>query len=484
MICGKRVLSRRPRMCLFTTVLFLVALGALSLWNAKAARKYVYYGYVPEFTSGTLNWVDYIGGKPVNFTVPPNHAVLALIGMFDGTKVEVWNLITKEKIAEATLDYMERRLLFLPSGTFFKVESNKRVAVALFGGPAYTYLGAATFYPSREGGFVGREFVFLAFTVSDTYIAWRAGRNALIHGLESAEFKIVDSTRKFSTSDKVDQNGFKDYILNCIVWVGQTLRGAGASTIFEVTASGLISVSCWTSTGFSMLPAAGGGFVGKLFMGLTYVSVTESGSAGAFVVVPVEPCEVEVYDDKWNLVAKHKFTEEDVAEGRFWFYKVGATKKLIFKSTGDITVLCGDTFGITDPYYMGDDITFGGVRGGQEIAFFAPTEAVLFAPEDTKVIVDGEEYFMHKDGYMILEAGVHRVKPEKTLIIEILGQAAGWQHFGSYLVCADDIESSYTVPEGYGSPRKGIPYEYIALGVIVAIIAVIVYIKRFRRRGP
>jgi len=72
------------------------------------------------------------------------------------------------------------------------------------------------------------------------------------------------------------------------------------------------------------------------------------------------------------------------------------------------------------PEDFGDDITFLGAKANQLIRFYVPSHAILFSPKDCSAIIDGEVKSLKKDSFVLLEQGVHSVKADAEVIIQIL----------------------------------------------------------------
>jgi len=433
------------------------------------------------------NTIELVDGVVSNFTPPLGHAVLDVIGTEDNTKVEVYDILNKRVIAEFTIDRLKKETLFIPYGTFFRVSSDKRVAAYLFGGSGYVYYGSDTFYPSVDGGFIGREFIFLTSTMTDSYSAERRGANFWVYGIESSDYKMVDSSGFEVGTGHVDMHGSKGNFLACRVAFGDEIAGAGNSIVFDVTASGDIMAACLTSSGLMAVPAVTGGFVGKLFVVPAFLSLDEPGATVMLIIVPLEAGEVKVYDESLREMLSHTFSDSDVTQMKFWYHNLGKTRRaLLIKSTCDITVMVGNTLVSEDVDHLGDDITFLGAKPNQEVRFYAPTMAVVFAPEECDAIIDGVAQHLTADDFVLLEKGVHSVKADTTLIIEVLATPGTWDHWGNYLISPDDINIEYTPPEGFGEARGGGLSMTMIGGIVVVVVIVALvgfaFMRRRRRR--
>ncbi len=472
---------------LITIFSLLVTTTLLSTRYSTAQYRYVYYGFVPTASSDMGNVIELVDGVVSNFTPPSGHAILDIVGTEDNTKVEVYDILNKRVIAEFTIDRLKKETLFIPYGTFFRVSSDKRVAAYLFGGSGYPGYGSDTFYLSVDGGFIGKEFIFLASTMTDSYSAERRGVNLWMYGIESSDYKIVDSSGFEVGTGHVDMHGSKGSFLACRVAFGDEIAGAGNSIIFDVSTSGDVLTACLTSSGLMAVPAVTGGFVGRLFVVPAFLSLDEPGATVMLIVVPLEAGEVKVYDESLREMLSHTFSDSDVAQMKFWYHNLGKTRRtLLIKSTCDITVMVGNTLVSEDIDHLGDDITFLGTKPNQEVRFYAPTMAVVFAPKECDAIIDGVSQHLVADNFVLLEKGVHSVKANTSLIIEVLATPGTWDHWGNYLISPDDVDIEYTPPEGFGEARGGGLSMTMIGGIVVVVVIVVLvgyaFMRRRRRR--
>ena len=515
--------------CLLSCLLLFVSLLINSFSVCAEDDQYVYYGYVPIGTDvgwpGTpdptlkraLN--DIIDGKTQTFIPPEGTALLDIIGIYEDTEFQIWDILANKIIASATLNRLEKQTFFIKFGTFFKVISSKKVAVFISGGYCMwagyheNRMGTMLLYPSSEGGFIGDDFVFMSSMCSDTYIAYKAGYNLYIAALEKTDIKITSSSGKDVLSASLDQYGVGKYYLNCRIGIEQpTFGGGGDSMIFHMKSTGKIIASCVTSRSFIAVPCVTGGFVGRMFYAPVYLTIEEPGSAAAFVIVPIEPGEVKVYDSRFNIIGERTFTQEDIDKNIFWFRELGSFKgMLLFKSTCDMTVMVGCTYlgsirKDLGPEDFGDDVTFLGAKANQLIRFYAPSHAILFSPKDCSAIIDGEVKSLKKDSFILLEQGVHSVKADAEVIVQILsvghpvnltytdpdtGNTISsdyyWTDWGSYLISPADINVSLKVPEGFGETEGGVNvalYSAITVAIIGLILGILAIKKKslFRRK--
>ncbi|MFQ6095719.1 MAG: hypothetical protein ACE5NN_06215 [Candidatus Bathyarchaeia archaeon] len=481
---------------------------------------HVYYGYVPISTDTGFPYPDEVSASPppprtileiingehYRYIPPEGTALLDIIGISDGTNVEIWDILAQQMLASKTINRLEKWTYFIEIGRFFKVVADSRVAVFLSGGytmwsGSYYYrMGAETFYPCSDAGFIGKDFVFMSSITTDTYRSYQAGSNLYIAALEKSDIEVVSSSGKRVLTASLDQYGVGKYFLAARLGAEEAAYGGGGDSImFHMKSTGKVIAMCVTSRSLTAVPSVTGGFVGRIFYAPIYLTIEEEGSAAAFVVVPIEPGEVTVYDSKFNVVGEKTFSQADIDNKVYWFKNMGSAKDLlIFKSTGDITVMVGCTYlgptvkkevGAED---LGDDITFLGAKADQRIQFYVPTLGVVFATKDCVATIDGETKTLKEDEFVLVEQGVHSVKADAEVVIQILAASnparivvedRQWTDWGSYLLSTDDINVSYEVPEGFGEPpAPGMDISMISAVVVVALVAAAAGLFVIRKR--
>jgi len=191
------MLKMKKAACLILLSFILLLSSTLLIQtSSKPEEAHVYYGYAPLGTTPSPTWVfdEVIDKKTIvkNLTGLTQVEFLDVIGFEDDTHVELWDIVTGQKTNSTVLRKLEKETFMIKMGTYFKVVSDKRVGVYLWGGANYYGLGATTFYPALDGGFVGRKFVFLSSTTNDLYNVYRRGVQLLLMGLEKVDFTLRD----------------------------------------------------------------------------------------------------------------------------------------------------------------------------------------------------------------------------------------------------------------------------------------------------
>ncbi|MFQ6095134.1 MAG: hypothetical protein ACE5NN_03215 [Candidatus Bathyarchaeia archaeon] len=511
------------------SVILLAPMSALS----NASPEHVYYGYVPVGTdAGDINMfpqrrnIEELINKVIyNYTPPEETALLDVIGIHDDTHVEIWDILAKKRIGSKTINRLEKWTSFIKFGTFFKVVADKRVSVYQNGGCwFYGANGDTTFYPSDEGGFIGKKFTFTPPGFPNAYITYYLGSNFLVTALEDTHVTLYDSTGNEVMGFDLEQGASLPYNRGRLIArrnKGMPTHGGGDSIIFYVESTGLVTIRTLNQRSFLAVQAVTGGFVGKLFVTPATLAVDEPGAEEVLIIVPIEPGKVSVYDTKMNLLAEKEFSQADVDNKEYWYHSLGkSSQTLIIKSTCKITVLEGSTYippelgkttiGIED---LGSNIAYMGARRDEETRFYVPTTGVLFAPEDLTAEIDGETKTLKRDEFVLLDSGVHSVTPDHEMIIQLncagnimrveiwggpgwVGGSTGelqevkrtcWTDWGSYLITVEDVKKTFEVPSGFGETAVGggIDWNLIVPSVIVVVAVAgvgLFFLKKRRSR--
>jgi len=485
-------------------------------WAASSTRSaqaspspYVYYAYAPPTV---MNWtaVDPTRGVTIyNYTRLP--AELSIIGVEDQTRVEVYNLVDKSLITSFTLNRMQLRTLTLGStatgvtpppeveGSYVKVVSDKLVSALLTGGG---YNEMSTYYPSTDGGYAGKEFIFKP--VNGT---WESTFNqaeyesSVVLGVENARVTVYDAAGAKVTELDVPANAYRIIKLS-------------PGSVYRLVSTGRVMVAGTSRESFMYAPSATGGFIGKTFYGFTggIPSDKGMGTRQSFIVIALENCEVSVYNlnrPGWQIVLQGPDVKKSLRVGEYWFdtsFLIQTPTRI--DSTGKITVILGaGGYGwgiavekaITIPEYLGDDVKTMVVKTGEEFKFYAPTSAVVFSHEDADVMIDGSTLTMDADDYQVILGGMHTVQSTGPLTVEVLSDAninyfsvyvpplpsfqRRFDSWAMYLVSTRFLEVTYQPPPPAGNITELLIYIAPLIAIPVIIAAVIVVWRRRRTRG-
>jgi len=461
--------------------------------------EYVYYGYVPPtslslFPSDHNRSVEvYTDLASINMSTwqPPR---IDIIGINDTTHVEIYNLTDKTLMESLVVNRMQLHSLVLPNETYFKVVSDKIVAVGLSGGgrPKWSNTlsgGFVVFYPSTDGGFSGREFIFKAMPSSWEPTIYVVERDVYhVFGVETSHVTIYDAHQDRVGEVDVQANSFKSVPLT-------------SGEVYRVTSTGRILIEGAAMETFKYLPSLTGGFVGQHFEG-TVQNVAASGNFVSMMVIAQEESEVSIYDmskPSWLISLSGPDLKKRLAAGESWFISSTlAGKPVRIESTGDVTVLMGrggwywgtpGQLNITLPYNLGDDISFIGATPGQTLSFYAPTEAIIFATQDVSITIDGVPTMMKKDERQNIFSGQHTVSANATVIVEILGSAniwsaahqrIGFDNWGTYIMPSQGLRVSYAPPPPIGGLGELVIYISVGAAVTVMILALLLFRRRKR----
>jgi len=465
-------------------------LFVVNIFVIGQGEEHIYYGYAPPSTD-VGNVQEVINNKAFNYSVPPSTGLLDVLGLQDNTQVSLYDLSSGVLLNSTTVNRLQKVTFFVRYGTYFKLVSSHRVVAMVSGGNlAYDVsetAGYSTFYPSVEGGFRGKSFIFMPATGTHMYAYYTQliGHNFNLFALEDTQFKLSDAVGKLSTTESLKQRGTERALLQARVLTGSTTAGAGYDERFILNSTNDVMVACTAIDQVLYVPAITGGYVGKIFWAPDKVQYQQTGRSVVLVITPLEPGKVTVYDKDLNVLAEHTFTSADVSANSYWFKSFGlGTFDFIIKSAGDITVLASQTNTNVSEDFIGSGITFLGARPNQEIKFFTPSSAIVFSSQDQTVIVDGQTRTVKKDEVIILSSGVHSIKGTGVSTIEVLAPGVGsFQKWGSYLIEPTDILKSYENIESLATPSPPyLTYAGVAVGLLIVVGLLYIFVVKRKKK--
>lgn len=479
--------SSRVFLAFLTLVLLAELLHQIPYEAAENTDKYVFYGYAPPTVKPFYyHFASTNHGPRHRYVGSPPY--LTIVGVHDGTSVEVYDLNEKAAIASFAINEMEFRRISLANETYFRVVSDRLVSALLSGGgwKEWGGHGASTFYPSTDGGYVGYEFIFapinstnVIFFIEDAHVTIQDADASVIAELEgtAGETRTVDLERL---------PGEADFL---------------ALKVYRVASTGRILIAALATNSFLYLPCLTGGFVGKHFLAVR-------GDYYTIILVALDDAEIVFYDLKrpsWHKTLFGPDLELGLSAGE-WHNISDIRTPMRIDSAGKISILIGDGGGWygsgTEAFYpdhMGDDLSLVVVRPGQELGFFVPTEALLFAHEESTIDIDVAKVKAKEDEYLRLAQGVHVVKADAPITVEILGH--GWEregskllggdylpnilqqydNYASYLVSYQGFRENYPEPPTAGGPAETMPYIAIGIAIGVSLVTAIFIRKRFKK---
>jgi len=485
-----RIASALRAIALSVVILSLIQPVLRGAASPEQQAPYVFYGYAPptvklEF-AGQGSFYNHVGSSPI----------LDVIGIADGTAVEVRNVTSGGLVDSFTVNRMELHETILRNDTYFKVVSSKLVAVCLRSGGE-----VSTFYPSVDGTFIGKEFIFMALLGAQR-----------IFFVEGGSVTVYDREGRVVAESQGSANSVKDV----------SLRGYD---VYRAVSTGSVLIASIASSFFQYLPSLTGGFIGRHFYGGPF---GDHGWVTSIYVVALEESEVSVYDltkPGWLIALEGPIVRKRLAAGESWYnITVLGDTPMRIESTGNISVLAGQGGGegghpwsktgwwmvpafttmresLPLPEYLGDDIKVIGALANQEIGFYAPTEAIIFPTEDTSVMIDGGATTLRRDAPFTLTGGVHSVRADAAVIIQIMGVGLraefssmgqynpsmvlyrDYSSYASYLVPVQGLGQTYPPPPPIGGVGELIPYVAAGVAVPVAIVVLFIALRR-RSRTP
>ncbi|MBS7609915.1 hypothetical protein KEJ19_05030 [Candidatus Bathyarchaeota archaeon] len=192
-------------------------------------------------------------------------AILDIVGYNDSTHVILYDISgTEPRIIETfVVNRMQHYNTTLPAKTYFKIVSDKPLYASMKGGGGYSFLpewgGVSVFYPSTDGGFAGKEFIFLSdFSIAGA-IVYTGGPGPTIYGIEDADVKVFDAEGNIIWQGNVKAN--------------QTLNQVKIPNnrrVYRIVSTGRIMFANWGAETFYTyvaIPSPMGGFIGKYFFG-------------------------------------------------------------------------------------------------------------------------------------------------------------------------------------------------------------------------
>ncbi len=472
------------------TLLLAVALlgqsGLLtSLVSAQGA--YTYYGHVPSdiwYLNGITVGQDVVG---YNLGTVRTSAPLFIIGDQDGTNVRVYALPAKAPLAEFTVNRLERRVVDLPNGTFFKVVADKPATVQFLGSSSGDQDGT-TFFTSVTGGYVGREFILMGVQRRVAGTESTGGLVYRIYALEDSDITITDAEGNQMPSFTLKANKARGFTFAPL-------------TVYHIASSGYFMVQsfffAWgfTPSGTAYYPSAKGGFVGTIFYGSAFDPMARVETWGTFqrpefFATSLGSSKLTIVDiendrkhEDVEIAASSNFTEQ-IKVGHIGV-EADQPMMLMLRFIG---------------------MSYTGLAAGQNAYVYIPTdgiftgEAYVFAYKETTVTVDDVQTKLPADGYIPLTGGYHKVSSSENVVIQVanwprpspvsysrLGAVPEIMRLTDWAVCVPSAESmSMTYEDLKLKPliAAGLPLIYIAAGAAAVVVIIVVVLVLRRGRKP
>ncbi len=483
---GARAASCLPILALSALLIIGAALN-LSL-GVRARPGYTYYGYVPR-EIWDLRPLRMAGHDVAEWSIDSetvrSYAHLVAVGNVDGTRVAVYTLPGKEPIREFTLDKLEKVTVALPNGTFFKVVSDNPVTVVLMGG-ASMEAGEAftnTFFTSTDGGYIGKEFIFMALEGKAYPYAYELGPPCRVYALEDSAVTIWD------------ENGSKVSELNVLANQASELS-LKALAPYRLVSTGNVMLQYFfmgsdirvKAAGTFYYPAVQGGFLGKTFYGSG--GRMEWGFINPqFVLTASRESKATFLDVDY----KRKGLEATVPLASNLTVQPKASHLILESDNPVVFMLAGF-----------NGLAYTGLKGGQTAYVYVPTaeplrgEAYLFASQETTVTVDDVSTRLKADEALPLYSGLHKVSSSENAVIQVvnwpapselhysyIGRVPDFVRLADFAACIPSVESmSISHEEVKLKPLLGgeLPWTYIGAAIVLAAIVIAALTLRRRRR--
>jgi hypothetical protein len=464
------------------------ALPSVHVAGSESAAEYTYYGVIP----GTIRFARKSVGAGGYFEIIPGSvarsAFVCVVAPSDDTHVKVYVLPEKTLAYEATLDAMEKMFFSLPNGTFFKVVSDKIVTVEILGwGPLDLKGGEGptpfSFYITTGGGYVGKEFVFIASQWASNPAPYK------FIALEDAEVTITREDG-LKQSFKLSANTVKTLGLKPLS--AYRVQSTG-NIMIQSSGLGRWEGACEENVRSSFyVPSAEGGFLGRRFYTRSATSWAAFEDVSFRIMAP-QKTKVRVWDIKFN----RPIMELEIEGGKA--ADITPTAELIaIESEKPVTFayIFNGSMGSEEAYLAcsyNSGVTFIGVKANEETPFFIPSnssiEAYVFASEDAVVKIDDLTMPIKADSYLKIDVpGAHRIISDKNVVIQIthwpkVPAIQGLKSFGAVVPCVETVDLKPAVrlsPLGGG---EGFPTTYLIAGVAVAAAAAAALMVMRRRAG-
>jgi len=460
---------------------------------AALLDEYDYYGFVPREIWG-LEWVN-LGTSGWELRVDQisivNSGLVAIVGNHDGTRVRAYVLPGGELVEDLALNRLEKASFSLPNGTFFKLVASRPVSVFLLGGKYMESGDAFTnmFVTSTDGGYVGREFIFMAVQAKRalhyTGLAYR------VYALEDSQVTVWDANGSQVSQFRLGANQFRE-------------MGFSPMAVYRLESTGnvmLQSFTMWTSArlglpGTCFYPSVRGGFVGRLFYG--GAGATELWPPFApptFVMTGLEGSEVTIMD----LENRRKYLDAELPalgnlskQTDLSHMVVESQKPIVLMMEGNGVGYTGLAAGETGYFYMPlNEPYLEAVPSGNIVG--SAGEAYLYAAEETVVTIDDLTVRLSRDSILPLRHGFHVITADRNVVIQLINYP--WQsypprepsiaRFSDFATCIPSVQAMSIRSPDLNPPSvagEELPWTYLAAAVIPVVVIAALAARRRRPR--
>jgi len=432
------------RVALLLPSLLLILSLPLMAYSAEDEKVY-FYGYAPVPSRET-------------FGIGAGYAYLDIIGIEDDTHVRIYDLRSGELLGGVVVDRMQLYNYRLPLETYFKVEADKMVSVSLSAGTGLGPWGieyppsASAFYPSVDGGFAGKELVFMAFETQHGALS--------VYAVEDSQVTIYNST------GVVSQLSLKAYSAGAV-----QLK---ARSVYRLVSTGRVIVENapgWTPA-LTYAPSVTGGFVGNMFS--IFYMYDHRQDTYPLTVVAQERCDVRVYEIGPAGIGTHPSTEMSLNVGENKTFSERRDVPVVVYATGRVMIRKGPS-----PIHESGGLSFMGLKAGEEAWLQVPDGGgIIFTSKPTSLTVDDEPLIVSRDGMEPVSPGLHHIETNETVVVEVYSSSP--PEYAAYIVSPQGLEVSYPAPPPL--PAAGDPTIYYAGAAAAAVVvAAFASYRRLRR---
>lgn len=277
---------------------------------------------------------------------------------------------------------------------------------------------AKVYYPTVNGSFVGKNFVFQAIESNND---------------GDTRFYAVDGDASVTVTN-LDSGSTNSFTVNSKRFQKMSLT---AGDVYEVEADSDIIIDNTAGNAFEIAPSVEGGMKGTEFYG-----TTSDWERGAFAIFSYdEPVEVDVYS--LTTSDSSLYSSYTLNEGSRIYEGGTGVREFRFVANDSISVWVGDTENGDSISYMGDDFSIARVEPGENKIIGAgrhsPNLVVMGTEDNTELEVDGTTYNLDKNGFREFSTSPphdYNVSANRPVIAQFM---AG-NHFndeGSYLLTSE-----------------------------------------------
>ena len=439
---------------------------------------YTYYGHIPAkiWNAAPPFYMRVVRNFTINPLTIAESGLVGVVAYADETEVEVYMLPSNELVRDEKIDEMEKMFVTLPNGTFFKVHASKLVTVELLGGnvggeeldPSMREGPTlASFYPSTDGTYVGKEFIFIAS-----------------QGLTGVPYRILALEESEATVYKEDGSTPSSYSLKANEYMSLSLTAFKA---YKVASTGNIMIQ----SGRGYIPSVEGGYTGTRFytISLPGTSTWDPAVAYGFQIIAAEEAKVTICDVEF----RRKIDEFTVPARSNVTIKPDSHEIFIESDKPISVVYVHHGVRRAGGWAYGAGLKYMGVSPDETSYVYVPVstsqQSYVFAYKDgTVVTIDGAPMVLDADEFFPLSSGLHEVETTENVLIQIVHWSKdpdfqGIQNFGTVVPAIETLGIKKTVELKPILEAEAVTttYIYAAVAAVAVIAAAVTYYLKFRK---